>query len=660
MFYQFGDYQLDLNIQKLYRGKTLITDDDKTLKALIILCDSYPELVEKDKLIEELWPNQVVTDWSLSKLISDIRQLLGDSGKDQEHIKTIRGRGFRLNIPVQKVDAITPQESNKVNRFSFSHIVMTIAVLGLIILGVLYFPKRSTDNESQNHYRVAVLPITSDNALKTDDWVKYGLMSMASEQLEQYTSIQTIPVSNIINVYKDTPYPSESALFDSICSQLGCSHVIVIKYRLENQTPVLGYKIISENFNSTVSEFVNKDIISTTDMLLDHLAAELIPTETDRISLDKTFSNDNKTNRSYAIGVHELYSGDLRSARNYLELALERSPDFFWAKAYLAEVDYRSGNLAVVSESIQNMSQLGLSPEQSYFLEHLYSNVLYSQGKLEDSLAVTKKLTNNSYAMKDPLLMGNELLNIGSSLQALGKTEEAIEYLEKSRHQYSTAGFGSGEGRVLFNLANVYLVSSQREQAINYYQQAREIFIKFGLTGYALMAKHQIATTNIYLGKIQNAEGELRLLINSYKEIGDKEGELTAYLDLANASFAKRDFNETTSRIEILLKELDGSEFHSLINQSLTLSVRCYLELGMLERAEANFNLIEGSWTDIRPAFALIAAHIEHDKGNLENAVNVAHKIKSDLASQWTDAHQHILDQIERSLGNNKVTPLNY
>ena len=101
MYYQFGQYLVDKEHHKLYLANSVISDDEKTVRLLSLLCENSPELISKQTLLEVLWPNQVVSDWSLSKLVSDVRQLLGDSGKDQGYIKTIRGRGFRFNSEVK-------------------------------------------------------------------------------------------------------------------------------------------------------------------------------------------------------------------------------------------------------------------------------------------------------------------------------------------------------------------------------------------------------------------------------------------------------------------------------------------------------------------------------------------------------------------------------
>ncbi len=102
MYYQFDKYLVDHVKSKIYLDGELISDDEKSVKLVCLLCAGYPDVVEKQTLIESLWPDQVVTDWSLSKLVSDVRQLLGDNGKDQGYIKTIRGKGFKFNSEVSQ------------------------------------------------------------------------------------------------------------------------------------------------------------------------------------------------------------------------------------------------------------------------------------------------------------------------------------------------------------------------------------------------------------------------------------------------------------------------------------------------------------------------------------------------------------------------------
>jgi adenylate cyclase len=64
------------------------------------LVENVGRLVTKDELIKAVWPNVVVTDESLARCISEVRQAIADS--DQTIIKTVPRRGYRFSSPVSQ------------------------------------------------------------------------------------------------------------------------------------------------------------------------------------------------------------------------------------------------------------------------------------------------------------------------------------------------------------------------------------------------------------------------------------------------------------------------------------------------------------------------------------------------------------------------------
>jgi DNA-binding winged helix-turn-helix (wHTH) protein len=61
---------------------------------LFSLASQHDRLVPKDDLIAEHWPHVVVTDNSLTKVISEIRAALGNGSRHT--IRTVSGRGYML------------------------------------------------------------------------------------------------------------------------------------------------------------------------------------------------------------------------------------------------------------------------------------------------------------------------------------------------------------------------------------------------------------------------------------------------------------------------------------------------------------------------------------------------------------------------------------
>jgi DNA-binding winged helix-turn-helix (wHTH) protein len=102
MRYQLGPYILDTTLRKLTDAQSgaLISENDRLILVLKLLAEQYPDHLSKESLIKHLWPEEAVSDWALSRLIADLRSLLANGGQDTTYIRTLRGKGFRLAVPV--------------------------------------------------------------------------------------------------------------------------------------------------------------------------------------------------------------------------------------------------------------------------------------------------------------------------------------------------------------------------------------------------------------------------------------------------------------------------------------------------------------------------------------------------------------------------------
>ena len=390
-----------------------MSSDDKLIRALYLLCQAYPNAVGKDELLEKLWPAQVVTEWSLSKLISEIRLLLGDNGKDQDFIKTVRGKGFRMNtqVSISEVSDIQPiagsQTSKAGSRDPKRQYVIPLSVLTFIVIAtisLIFYHPNTLDAKIESPLRVAVLPVDNMGDSIVHDWVKYGIMAMVSEQLGQYQSIQTLAVDKVLSEINGSRKPS----FENVCGQLGCDKLIQLSFIVNGNETTLTFEIHDAKGTSVPISSSSFGAIETTNQVLELLARKLIPETPEILPLATILSNNEKANREYVIGLHELHSGELKDARQYLEMALERDSDFFWAKAHLAEVTYREGDYAVASSQINELDSLKLDNDKRYFLTQLSSNILYSQGNIQGSLETSLALLDNPHVKSDPMLLGNQ------------------------------------------------------------------------------------------------------------------------------------------------------------------------------------------------------------------------------------------------------------
>ena len=80
------------------------TDDlePRVMSVLATLARTPGEVVTREAFFEAVWSDTVVNDEALTRAVSELRKALGDEARGA--IETIRGRGYRLLLPVQPLD----------------------------------------------------------------------------------------------------------------------------------------------------------------------------------------------------------------------------------------------------------------------------------------------------------------------------------------------------------------------------------------------------------------------------------------------------------------------------------------------------------------------------------------------------------------------------
>lgn len=101
---RIADLTLDLRQEEL-RDRTGARLDlrRRSFGVLRHLVENTGRVVSKDELLATNWPGLTVTEDSLTQCVSEIRRLLGDSGR--EVIRTVARRGYMIVLPEQGVRA---------------------------------------------------------------------------------------------------------------------------------------------------------------------------------------------------------------------------------------------------------------------------------------------------------------------------------------------------------------------------------------------------------------------------------------------------------------------------------------------------------------------------------------------------------------------------
>ena len=139
---RFGPFALDRRARTLSRGRDPINLPSKAFDALEILVRNHGRVVEKEDMIQALWPGTVVEEGNLHHYVSSIRKALGEKAGEHRFIVTVPGRGYTFVAPLtsdeQTAAATTPtvsQAPHRSPRPGWFRRAAVIGVTAILLLG---------------------------------------------------------------------------------------------------------------------------------------------------------------------------------------------------------------------------------------------------------------------------------------------------------------------------------------------------------------------------------------------------------------------------------------------------------------------------------------------------------------------------------------------
>ena len=90
----FCDCILEAASRQLWRNGKIVPLEPKMFELLEVLIQRTPNVVSNNELDELLWPKVYVARTSLTRLVSELRALLGDSPREPRIIRTVYKTGY--------------------------------------------------------------------------------------------------------------------------------------------------------------------------------------------------------------------------------------------------------------------------------------------------------------------------------------------------------------------------------------------------------------------------------------------------------------------------------------------------------------------------------------------------------------------------------------
>ena len=229
---RFGTYEISFLSGELRKAGTKIRVQPQPLKLLEILLEYPGQVVTREELRTQVWPNESFGDFdqAVNVAIAKLRSALGDSAENPRYIETLPKRGYRFIANVTIVDAdvnTRRQESGAADLAGTApayqsqtvqlagasrhqlwprhRIIVSLALLlSLSILGIWLF--RSPGDRPASIRSLAVLPLENLSGDASEDYFADGMTDEVITDLAQISALRVISRTSVM-VYKGARKP---------------------------------------------------------------------------------------------------------------------------------------------------------------------------------------------------------------------------------------------------------------------------------------------------------------------------------------------------------------------------------------------------------------------------------------------------------------------
>jgi eukaryotic-like serine/threonine-protein kinase len=139
--YEFDVFRVDAQRETLLRAGDPVPLPPKAFQLLLVLIRRNQEVVTKDDLMKEVWPDTFVEEANLSRNIFLLRKALGESPQDHRYVLTVPGRGYRLAervrlVPHQEASVVAATHSKIQLEVRETHRTWWFGIAALVLLTI--------------------------------------------------------------------------------------------------------------------------------------------------------------------------------------------------------------------------------------------------------------------------------------------------------------------------------------------------------------------------------------------------------------------------------------------------------------------------------------------------------------------------------------------
>jgi DNA-binding winged helix-turn-helix (wHTH) protein len=113
MSLRFCGCTLDVESRRLFRGSDELHLSPKAFETLRTLVENRPRAMSKAELLSRVWPDVIVSEVSLARVVNEIRERLGDD-RTGRIVRTVHSHGYAFVAEIE--DRVSGQRSGGIRR----------------------------------------------------------------------------------------------------------------------------------------------------------------------------------------------------------------------------------------------------------------------------------------------------------------------------------------------------------------------------------------------------------------------------------------------------------------------------------------------------------------------------------------------------------------
>jgi Tol biopolymer transport system component/DNA-binding winged helix-turn-helix (wHTH) protein len=152
--YEFDDLRVDPAAFRVTKAGSPVDLEPKAFEVLLVFLENPGRLVEKRELLEKVWPDTVVTESAMTRVIADLRRALGDDAREARYIETVPTKGYRFIAQVKQGGGTSPEppapspgEAHFPPRAGW--VTAAVVLLGLGVFAAVFFAVRARGRSSR-------------------------------------------------------------------------------------------------------------------------------------------------------------------------------------------------------------------------------------------------------------------------------------------------------------------------------------------------------------------------------------------------------------------------------------------------------------------------------------------------------------------------------